>query len=73
MPSNDDWTKGYARNLTNMELAEILEFSSFYHDAEIAVAAMREAATRLREQPEPHFVVSPAPDLPPLKAYAVQD
>src|SRR5690242_17897756 len=29
MPSDDDWTKGYARNLTNKELAEILEYSSF--------------------------------------------
>jgi hypothetical protein len=73
MPSDDDWTKGYARNLTNRELAEILEFSSFYHDAEIAVAAMREAAKRLREEPGPHFMVSPSPDLPPLKAYAVAE
>jgi len=73
MPSDHEWTKGYARNLTNKELAEILEYSSFYHEAEIACAAMREAAKRLREEPEPHFAVSPAPDLPPLKAYAVQD
>lgn len=71
MPSNDDWTKGYARNLTNKELADILEFSSFYHEAEIACAAMREAAKRLREQPEPHYVVPPSPHLPSLMAYAV--
>lgn len=71
MPSDDDWTNGYARDLTNRELAEILEFSSFYHDAEIAVAAMREAAKRLREEPEPHYVAPPGPNLPSLVAYAV--
>jgi hypothetical protein len=70
MPSDDDWTKGYALSLTNKELAEILEFSSFYHDAEIAVAAMREAAKRLRWQPEPHYAVPRGPNLPTLKAYA---
>ncbi|OYV40878.1 MAG: hypothetical protein B7Z80_03310 [Rhodospirillales bacterium 20-64-7] len=70
MPSDDDWTKGYARSLTNRELADILEFSSYYHDAEIAVVAMREAALRLREQPEPHYVERPKPNLPPLTAYA---
>lgn len=71
MPSDDDWTKTYARSLTNKELAEILEFSSSYHEAQIAVAAMREAAKRLREEPEPHFVAPPGPELPSLMAYAV--
>jgi hypothetical protein len=70
MPSDDDWTKGYALSLTNKELAEILEFSSFYHDAEIACAAMREAAKRLRGHPEPHYALPPGPNLPTLKAYA---
>jgi hypothetical protein len=70
MPSDDDWTKGYALSLTNKGLAEILEFRSFYHDAEIAVVARREAAKRLRAQPEPHYVLAPGPKLPTLKAYA---
>jgi hypothetical protein len=51
-------------------LAEVLEFAARYHKAEIAVAAMREAAKRLREEPEPHYAVPPHPALPPLKAYA---
>jgi hypothetical protein len=62
--------KEYAQTLKNGELAEILEYSSHYHEAEIAVAVMREAAKRLREEPELHLVSSPAPDLPPLRALA---
>jgi hypothetical protein len=30
---------------------------------------MREAAKRLRWQPEPHYAVPPGPNPPPLKAY----
>jgi hypothetical protein len=71
MPSDDDWTKGYARSLTNKELADILEFGSYFHEAEIAAAAMQEAAKRLREQPEPHFVTPPGPNHPSLKAYSL--
>jgi hypothetical protein len=40
MTPEHDWTVAYAHDLTNAELAEILEYSSYYHDAEIAVAAM---------------------------------
>jgi hypothetical protein len=39
----------------------------------ISDAIMMEAARRLRQQPEPHFVEPPKPDLPPLKAYAELD
>ncbi len=73
MTPEHEWTVGYARNLTNAELADILEYSSFYHDAEIAVAVMREAAKRLREEPEPQFASPPPRGLPPLKAYAIPD
>lgn len=73
MKPEHDWTVGYARNLTNGELAEILEYSSFYHEAEIAVAAMREAAKRLREEPELQFASPPPRDRPPLKTYAIPE
>ena len=66
-----DWAVAYAHGLTNAELAAILEYSSNYHEAEIAIAAMREAAKRLREEPEPHFASSAPSGLPPLKAYAI--
>jgi hypothetical protein len=69
MMPEDEWTGAYAQSLTNAELAEILEFGSYYHESEIAVAAMREAAKRLRS--EPMFAVSPPRDWPPLKAYAI--
>ncbi len=72
MPEHD-WTEAYARDLTNAELADILEYGSYYHEAEIAVAAMREAAKRLREEPEPQFASPPPRDLPPLKAYTIPD
>jgi hypothetical protein len=67
---DSNWTVAYAHSLTNAELAEILEYGAFYHAAEIAAAAMREAAKRLKEEPEAHFVMPPAPNHPPLKAYA---
>jgi hypothetical protein len=60
----------YARRPTNAALADVLEFAAGYHEAEIAAAAMREAAKRLRAEPEPHYAVPPRPALPPLKAYA---
>jgi hypothetical protein len=34
---------------------------------------MREAAKRLREEPEPQFASPPPRGLPPLKAYAIPD
>ena len=68
-----DWTLAYARDLANTELADILEYSSYYLEAEIAVAAMREAAKRLRDDREPQFASPPPRRPPPLKAYAIPD
>jgi hypothetical protein len=73
MTPKPDWAKAYARELTNAELAEILEFSSYYHEAEIGVAAMREAARRLRDDPDLQAASPPPRDFPPLKANAIPD
>jgi hypothetical protein len=41
-------SSAYTRTLTDEELAELLEFSAPFHEAEIATAVMKEAAKRLR-------------------------
>lgn len=52
---------------TNGELAQALEYIGSMMKGGISDAVMKEAARRLREQPEPHLVE------PPLKAYALTD
>jgi hypothetical protein len=70
MPLPNDMTTAYANSLTNTALADVLDFSAYYHDAENARAAMREAARRLRSDPE-HFVEAPPwRPLPRLNTYA---
>jgi hypothetical protein len=59
--------------MTNTDLAKALEFIASGMKGGISDALLREAAKRLRADPEPCFVMSPAPDLPPLKAYAIPD
>jgi hypothetical protein len=63
----------YVRSVTNGQLAKALEYLGSTMKGGISDAIMIEAARRLRQQPEPHFVEPPKPDLPPLKAYAELD
>jgi hypothetical protein len=63
----------YVRTVTNAQLAKALEYLGSTIKGGISDAIMMEAARRLRQQPEPHFVEPPKPDLPPLKAYAELD
>jgi hypothetical protein len=58
---------------TNAEIAKALEYRGSSMRGGISDAVMREAAKRLRERPEPHFVEPPNPDRPPLKAYALME
>jgi hypothetical protein len=61
------------RSMTNSQLAKALEYIGSAMRGGISDAILKEAAKRLREQPEPHFVEPPKPNLPPLKAYAELD
>lgn len=61
----------HLRSMTNAELAKSLEYLGAHMRGGISEAIMKEAARRLREEPEPHFVMPRPPNLPPLKAYAV--
>jgi len=63
----------YVRSVTNGQLAKALEYLGSTMKGGISDAIMMEAARRLRQQPEPHYVEPPKPDLPPLKAYAELD
>ena len=63
----------YVRSVTNGQLAKALEYIGSTMKGGISDAIMMEAARRLRQQPEPHYVEPPKPDLPPLKAYAELD
>jgi hypothetical protein len=57
--------------MTNASLAKALEFIGAQMSGGISEAILKEAATRLRRDLEPHFVVSTPPVRPTLKAYAV--
>jgi hypothetical protein len=63
----------YAKTLNNHELAESLDYNSANAKTDIMRAVMLEAARRLKDDPEPHFVEPKPPDMPPLKAYAMPD
>lgn len=55
---------------TNADLAKTLEYLGSQMPGGISDAILKEAARRLRGEPEPHFAGPPLPDMPPLKAYA---
>ena len=61
------------QHMTNEQLANALEFIGSHMRGGISDGMLKEAAKRLRQQPEPHFVEPRKPDLPPLKAYAELD
>jgi hypothetical protein len=58
------------RSMKNADLAKALEYIGSQMRGGISEAMIKEAAKRLRSEPEPHYVMPPEPDLPPLKAYA---
>jgi hypothetical protein len=60
----------YAQSLTDDTLAELLDFIAPQLGSVSTREILQEAASRLRGEPAPHFVTSPGPDLPPLKACA---
>jgi hypothetical protein len=63
----------YARTLTNMELADSLDYNSAYARSDMAKAAMIEASRRLRDGGETQLVEPPSRGNPPLKAEAVPE
>jgi hypothetical protein len=67
--SFDDFIGG----MRNTEIAKALDLIAPRLDSELAKAIMREAARRLRGEPEPHYAGPPLPDLPPLEAHATPD
>jgi hypothetical protein len=58
---------------TNADLAKALDYIGSCMRGGISDAILKEAAKRLRANPEPHSVERPRPGPPPLKAYAVPD
>jgi hypothetical protein len=61
------------RQMTNVKLAEALEYIGSCMRGGISDGILREAAKRLREEPEALSVMPPPKDNPPLKAYAIPD
>ena len=61
------------RSMKNADLAKALEYIGAQMRGGISEAMIKEAAKRLRSEPEPHYVEPPKPDLPPLKAYAIME
>ena len=66
----DNPATAYARGLANADIAQALDFIGSSMRGGISDAIMKEAARRLRGEPEPHYAVPPFPHIPPLKAYA---
>jgi hypothetical protein len=58
---------------TNAELAKAVDYIASCMRGGISDAILKEAAKRLRGEPEPQFAMPPSRGLPPLKAYAVPD
>jgi hypothetical protein len=63
----------HLRNMTNAKLAQALDYIGSQMRGGISDAILKEAAKRLREEPEAHFVSPPPRNKPPLKAYAIAD
>jgi hypothetical protein len=63
----------FISSMTNAGLAKALEYLGSQMPGGISDAILKEAARRLRGEPEPHFAGPPLPDIPPLKAFAVPD
>ena len=63
----------HIRSMKNADLAKALEYIGAQMRGGISEAMIKEAAKRLRSEPEPHYVEPPKPDLPPLKAYAIME
>jgi hypothetical protein len=61
------------RSMKNADLAKALEYIGSQMRGGISEAMIKEAAKRLRSEPESHYVMPPKPDLPPLKAYAIME
>lgn len=70
---SDPVLNDFAARLSNAKIAQALEFIAPRLHSELTLAIMREAARRLRGEPEPHFAVPAPPDLPPLEAHGVPD
>lgn len=70
---SDPILNDFAARMSNAKIAQALEFIAPRLHSELALAIMREAAGRLRGEPEPHFAVPPPPDLPPLEIHGVPD
>jgi hypothetical protein len=63
----------FIASTSNASLAKALEYLGEQMAGGISDAILKEAARRLRGEPEPHFVEPPPRDNPPLKAYALPD
>ena len=61
------------RTMTNAKLAQALEYIGSQMRGGISDGILKEAAKRLRTEPEPHFVTPPPPYNPPLKAEALTE
>jgi hypothetical protein len=61
------------RQMTNVKLAEALEYIGSCMRGGISDGILNEAAKRLRAEPQPHFVEPPPKGNPPRKAYAIPD
>jgi hypothetical protein len=59
--------------MTNADIAKAIEYIGSQMRGRISDAVLREAAKRLRNEPEPYLVSPPPRDMPPLKAYAHAD
>ena len=64
---------GYAKSLSNREIADSLDYNAPYAKTDMARAIMEEAARRLRDGGETQYVMPAPPNNPPLKAEALPD